>query len=138
MTPLREDEAVAWLERYKEAWEQRDVELIAGIFAQDATYRETPYTSPDEGRAGVRNYWRRNVVRNQRDIAFSYEIWPVHANVCIAHWHSAFTVIETDTRVHLDGVFHLSFARDGTGAPVCTRLDEWWHAKRTPAGKSVP
>jgi uncharacterized protein (TIGR02246 family) len=127
----------AWLDAYKRAWETRDAALIASIFTQDATYRETPFSAPDEGRGGIRDYWRRNVVGGQRDIAFSCEIWTVEGNVGIAHWRSAFTATSTGERVRLDGIFRLTFEQTQADAVLCRRLEEWWHETKAPAGDSV-
>ena len=57
----------AWLERYKEAWEERDPQRVGAIFSADASYHEMPFDAPMQGRAAIEAYWAR-VTAGQRDI----------------------------------------------------------------------
>ncbi|MGH6609432.1 MAG: hypothetical protein ACRECQ_04160 [Burkholderiaceae bacterium] len=45
-----------WLQAYKRAWEERDPNAAATIFAADATYRETPFDPPMYGRKAICEY----------------------------------------------------------------------------------
>ena len=38
-----------WLERYEGAWREPGTQALAGLFATDATYRQSPYGEPIEG-----------------------------------------------------------------------------------------
>ena len=67
----------AWLESYRMAWETRDPDLVVLLFAQDATYQETPFTETMRGREAIRQYWSRAVVSYQEQIRFGYEILAV-------------------------------------------------------------
>jgi ketosteroid isomerase-like protein len=123
---ITRDEAAAWLEAYKRAWQTQDPDLIVSLFTPDATYQEAAFDPPDTGHAGIRNYWETKVIAGQRDIAFGYELWAVEGNVAYAHWHSRFTRIPHGTSVRLDGVFKLTFSARGAAGLLCQSLEEWW------------
>jgi ketosteroid isomerase-like protein len=113
-----------WLERYRQAWEERDPDLAAALFTDDATYAETPFAEPFQGPDGVRNYWA-TVTPHQQDPKFRYEVLAVdeEAGRGIAWWHCELTVVETGSPIVLDGIFVLDFADDGR----VRTLREWWH-----------
>jgi ketosteroid isomerase-like protein len=113
-----------WLERYGRAWEARDPGAAEALFAEDATYRETPFAEPLRGAAAVREYWA-DVTDPQEDVRFGYELLAVTGELAIALWTSTFTRVPGGERAELDGVFVLRFGDDG----LCRELREWWHAR---------
>lgn len=113
-----------WLARYERAWETRNADAAASLFTEHATYRETPFAAPFDGRAAIRDYWT-NVTADQRDVDFMADVVSVSDNVGVAHWAATFSQPSTGKQVALDGVFVLAFAADGR----CESLREWWHAK---------
>ena len=115
----------AWLEGYRLAWEGRDPEAVSRLFAEDATYQETPFTPPMRGREAIREYWSRVVVAPQEQIRFGYEVLAVAEVSAIAHWWASFVRVSSKARVSLDGVFLLSFDTAGR----CRELREWWVRK---------
>ncbi len=119
---LSRDEFRHWLEAYKAAWESRNPEAAAELFAEDAEYFETPYTPPARGRGAILDYWSA-VPRNQRDVSFGYEIVNVYDGVGFCKWTASFTRIEEGRRVELDGIFEVGFDADGR----CRTFREWWH-----------
>ena len=124
------DEAAfaAWLDRYKAAWEQRDPGAAAALFTEDASYRETPYDPPFEGRAEIEAYWAK-AVGGQCDVRFSAKILACAADRGLCHWHATFTAIEGGATIDLDGIFHCRFADPN----LVATFEEWWHLKVTPA-----
>jgi ketosteroid isomerase-like protein len=115
----------AWLESYRLAWEGRDPEVIVRLFAEDATYQETPFTQAMEGREAIQQYWSDVVVAAQEQIRFGYEVLAVAEYSAIVHWWAAFVRVASRTQVSLDGIFLLTF--DTTGR--CRELREWWVRK---------
>jgi ketosteroid isomerase-like protein len=113
-----------WLGAYERAWERKDPDAAANLFAADARYFETPYAQPFEGQSGVRDYWTR-VTADQRDIDFQYSSIAVDGDTGIASWSATFTTISGGVKVELNGVFVLAFDADKR----CTVLREWWHAR---------
>jgi hypothetical protein len=118
--------ATDWLERYKEAWEKRDPDAAAALFAPAALYHETPFDEPKRGPAGVRAYWAA-VTADQRDVAFRYELLSVSGSTAVAHWNARFKLASNGARIELDGIFMLGF----DDQELCTSLREWWHAKQS-------
>lgn len=117
-----------WLDRYKAAWEGRDAAAAGALFAEDATYRETPYDEPFSGRAAIEAYWAK-VTSGQQDIAFTYEVIACAGDEGVAQWHCTFTATPGGETIDLDGVFRCGFATDG----LVRRFEEWWHIRVTPA-----
>ncbi len=122
---MTRDELEAWLAAYGRAWETRDADAVAELFAEGATYQETPFSEPMRGRAAIRDYWNRAVVRYQREPRFSFEILSLEGRRALAHWRGTFNRASNGARVDLDGVFLLEF----DGARRCSALREWWVRK---------
>ncbi len=112
----------AWLDAYGQAWETRDPQAAADLFTEEATYRETPFDEPLQGREEISGYWS-GVPRSQSDISFSYEILAITEEEGIAHWNANYTRLPTDAPVKLDGVFLVKLDANGR----CTEFREWWH-----------
>lgn len=124
--PLTKADARDWLDRYKQAWEGQDPDLLLTLFTEDAHYIETPFGAPAVGHAAIRDYWQEGAVTGQHDIAFDGTLWTVQDEVALAHWTARFTRTASGQRIALDGVFRLTFA-PGTGSPPkCRKLQEWW------------
>ena len=112
----------AWLEGYRLAWEGRDPEAASRLFAEDATYQETPFTQPLRGREAIQQYWTVVVVAAQEQIRFGYEVLALAEETAIAHWWASFTRVASRAQVSLDGIFLLTFGKNG----LCKELREWW------------
>ena len=111
-----------WLDAYEDAWETRDPEAAADLFTADAAYYETPFEAPARGREGIRDY-SSDATRCQEGIEFSYEVLATTENTGIAHWHTEFTRLTTNSTIELDGLFVVELDADGN----CTVFREWWH-----------
>jgi len=102
-------------------WETRDPEAAGKLFAQNATYQETPFAAPMRGRSAIVEYWS-HVPRTQEEIHFTSEVVVNTDDVAFVHWQASFTRIPSRARVKLDGIFQLSF----DNADLCKSLQEWW------------
>ncbi len=125
---LDEPAFTAWLERYRQAWEQRDPAAASALFTEGASYRETPYDPPFEGRPAIHDYWAK-AVAGQRDVRFTYEILACSGARGVSRWHATFCAVEGGATIDLDGIFLCRFA-DST---LVDAFEEWWHLKVTPA-----
>jgi hypothetical protein len=114
----------SWLESYKRAWETRDPEAAASLFAEMAVYQEAPFRDPMRGRETVRAYWE-HIPRTQDDVHFQFDVLAVAGDTGIAHWWASFQRIPAGGRVHLDGI--ASVILDGDGK--CRLFREWWHKR---------
>lgn len=117
-----------WLDAYGRAWEGRDPDAGALLFAEDATYQETPFDEPMRGRAAIRAYWE-NVPRGQSEIKFSREVLAItRQGEGIARWITSFVRVPSGVRVELDGILLARFDEAG----LCVEFREWWHRRETP------
>ncbi len=57
-----------WLDRYAEAWQTYDQDLIGSLFSDDAQYRYHPWDEPVVGAAAITQDWLVN-----RDSSGTYE-----------------------------------------------------------------
>lgn len=124
---MTEERLHDWLERYGHAWETRDPDAAAALFADDAAYHETPFGTPARGKDGIVAYWRA-ATENQRDVRFSHEAVALTGDTGIARWWAEFTRTSSGARARLDGIFLLEFDADGS----CRTLREWWHKTEVP------
>jgi hypothetical protein len=125
---VKHDELDTWLRRYGAAWEAQDGSRAASLFSEDGLYCWGPYESPLRGRDAIRKRWDR-VTQGQREIAFRHEILGVDGSRGFTRWWSTYLEEPTGLKVELDGVFVLDFADDA----LCSRLQEWWLSRETPA-----
>ncbi|HEX7081354.1 MAG TPA: nuclear transport factor 2 family protein [Gammaproteobacteria bacterium] len=121
---MNDDDLERWLARYGEAWETRDADAAARLFARDALYFETPFADPFRGPEGVRSYWS-SVTKDQREIRFESKVVGVLGRTGVARWSAKFKLASTGAAAELNGIFLLEF--DDAGR--CTSLREWWHAR---------
>ena len=47
----------SFMEKYRRAWETSDENLLAGLFAEDGTYRNTPFAE-QSGHEAIKAYWQ--------------------------------------------------------------------------------
>lgn len=118
-----------WLDAYGRAWETRDPDAAVELFAEDASYRETPFDEPMRGREAIRRYWSQ-VPEHQRDIEFGYEV--LSARPALARWWASYIAVALGEPTKLDGIFLLEFDPEGR----CSSLREWWHAHPRPSFSS--
>jgi ketosteroid isomerase-like protein len=116
-----------WLDGYGAAWRARDAQAAGALFTENASYRETPYAEPFQGRTGIAQYWA-TVTADQRDVRFEAHIIAVDGNTGIAEWSATFANAASGDVVGLDGVFVLEFDASG----LCSSLREWWFLRPTP------
>lgn len=112
-----------WLRRYGDAWEQRDPQAAAALFAEDARYYWTPFQQPKIGPEGIAAAWHE-ATSGQRNVHFSFEVVGVAGATGIARWHTALERLTTTREVELDGVLLCEFV----GQMRCRVFREWWHS----------
>ena len=117
-----------WLDAYGTAWEERDAEVAATLFTEDAVYQWGPFGRKLRGRVMIREAWAE-AVETQANVKFGYEVVSATARGGIARWWCSFDTVEK-TKVRLEGIFRLAFDESG----LCTSLEEWWNATEEPAG----
>ena len=122
---MTHDELDGWLRAYGAAWEAREGDAAAALFAEDGVYCWGPHEPPLVGREAIEDRWAL-ATRDQRNVAFRHQILGIDGSRGFARWWSRFA--EAGSRIELDGVFVLDFAGDG----LCTQLQEWWLGREAP------
>ena len=114
-----------WLDAYGRAWESRNAQASADLYAEDGTYQVTPFLEPMRGKQAILEYWT-HVAQTQQNIQFGYEILGVTPEHGIAHWWSSFVIVPPGLPTKLDGIFLISLDENGR----CHSLREWWHKQQ--------
>ena len=134
----------SFMEAYKHAWETSDENLLAALFTEDGTYRNTPFAE-QRGRESIMAYWQRTKL--QSDIHLTYEVLHRHERGGIAHWRTTYQVTSEEMfriwaassgtnllarkqgdplpRLLLDGVAVVEL--DALG--LCRDFRIWWHSQ---------
>jgi SnoaL-like domain len=112
----------SWLDAYGRAWESRNPEAASALFAENGTYRVTPFLEPMCGRKAIFDYWSE-VARTENNIKFGYDILVANAELNIAKWSASFVIVPQGLQTKLDGIFLITLDANGR----CTSLREWWH-----------
>jgi ketosteroid isomerase-like protein len=114
-----------WLDAYGKAWESRNVEAAAALYADDGTYQVTPFLEPMRGRKAIFKYWSE-VARTEKNVRFGYEILVSNAEINIARWSASCVIVTQGLQTRLDGIFLISLDEQGR----CKSLREWWHKQQ--------
>ena len=114
-----------WLHSYGRAWESRDPQAAADLFAEDGSYQVTPFLEPMRGKPAILEYWT-HVAQTQQDIQFGYEILAVTPEHGIARWWASFVIVSPGLQTKLDGIFLISLDENSR----CHSLREWWHKQQ--------
>jgi len=114
-----------WLDAYGHAWESRNPQAAADLYAEDGIYQVTPFLEPMRGRKAILEYWT-NVAQTQQDIHFGYEILAVTPEHGIARWWASFVIVPSGLQTKLDGIFLISLDENSR----CHSLREWWHKQQ--------
>ncbi|HET9762194.1 MAG TPA: nuclear transport factor 2 family protein [Casimicrobiaceae bacterium] len=134
----------SFMESYRRAWETSDEDLLASLFAEDGTYRNTPFAE-QRGREAIKAYWQRTKL--QSDIRLAHEVLYRHERGGIAHWRTSYQVTSEELfrlwaassgtnllarkqgdplpRLVLDGVAVVEFDASG----LCRDFRIWWHSQ---------
>jgi ketosteroid isomerase-like protein len=116
-----------WLDAYGAAWERRDPEAAAELFAEDALYQWGPFGRRLRGRIMIREAWAE-AVETQANVKFGYEVLAATARGGIARWWCSMDVPSRNVRERDEGIFRLAFDDNG----VCTSLEEWFNSNVEP------
>jgi hypothetical protein len=128
MTSLTYDLFERWMAGYDKASDESDPQASAYLFAEDASYWESPFDEPIVGRAAIYRYWADGAER-LADKRSSHEILAVRGNMGIARWQASFIVKAAGITKALDAVFLVELDEQGE----CVTFREWWHGQEIKA-----
>jgi hypothetical protein len=113
-----------WAETWSRGWNERDVDAIVSLYADEAVYRAFVFREPDLGVAGVRRYLEENFA-----VEADLECWfgePIaRRDRAAVEWWA--TWIENGRRMTLAGTTVLRFDADGL---VVDHRDYWSQVDR--------
>jgi hypothetical protein len=118
---LTQDEFSRWLMGYGEAFSRLDADAAGQLFSESATYYESPFAEPIQGRSAIIEYWRK-VASVMRDVEIAYEVVAVAEDVGVARLQDALTRTASGRRLRYDGIFVARFDAD----LHCREFREWW------------
>ncbi len=127
---IDKSEVQKWLNEYGQAWVQGNPDALAKLFHDNATYQETPFDEPMQGKHHIRAYWQDGAADAQKDVSFSSEVWAVSDNEAFAEWTARFQRVASGACVELDGIIKLVFLREKADLK-CLELREWWHRRES-------
>ena len=109
-----------WTKDFMESWKQLDWRRTLETLSKDVKYYENPIDEPCKNFEEVINLW--NVVEeNQKDIDYKYKIISFDENICIINWQMTRTMIKTNVKQNIDGIFQISLNEDGK----CSYFKQW-------------
>jgi ketosteroid isomerase-like protein len=117
----------AWLTAFGDAWEQRDADAIAALFAPGAAFQPSPFGELIRGRRRLAAHWAE-VMGEQQAIRFQAEILGVGTTYGIAHWRVVFGPRQNRTSRVVDGILLAAFDRQGRATSVRC----WSHEETRP------
>jgi hypothetical protein len=122
-------ELADWIEGYRRAWAENDVDLVLPLFTEDASYRSSAFREPNLGHEGIRAYWEETA-GTQRGVEVRMGEPLVDGNLVAVEWWTTMDDAE-DGSITLPGCLLLQFAPDGR----CFDLREYWNVE---AGRVPP
>jgi ketosteroid isomerase-like protein len=117
---MEREQAVAWLESYRRAWEDADTPAVLGLFTSDATYRSHPLRPAHTGQDGITAYWTQ-ATADQQDVLVRFGDPIVDGDRVAAEWWTRMHA--GGSPVTLVGCLLLRFAEGGR----CQALRECWN-----------
>jgi uncharacterized protein (TIGR02246 family) len=117
--------AERWARTWERAWNERDVEAVVALYAEDAVFSSEPFRVPYQGRDGVRAYV---VQAFAEESAVSARFAPpiVGEDVAAVSWWA--TLVENGDEITLAGTSTLAFNADSL---VRAQWDAWNQAPGT-------
>ena len=112
-----------WLTAFGDAWEQRDAEAAAALFAPGATFQPSPFGELVRGRRGIAAQWAE-MMSGQQPIRFQGEILGVGTTYGIAHWRVVIGQPDDRPIRVVDGILLAAFDRRGRATSVRSWSEE--------------
>ena len=113
------DAARRWASVWQRAWNERDVESIVALYADDAIFSSEPFREPFAGKSGVRRYVAGAFSEEESALAHFSEPVVGEGRAAVAWWT---TLVENGMPITLAGTSLLRFNDDGL---VVEQWDAW-------------
>ena len=106
---INKEQVVSILNRYQDAWEKQDVDILTDIFCENGIYHENAFEAPYIGLDEIRGYWISKVVKQQENIRFKLLNMYLEGAVAIAEWEAWFFDKEEKKNQHIKEVAIIEF-----------------------------
>lgn len=105
-----------WIEAYERAWRTAGTGPLSELFADDASYRMSPYEDAVVGLDAIGELWERERVGPDEEFEMSHEILAVDGDVAVARIEVGYA-----TGAEYRDLWLIRFAADGR----CRAFEEW-------------
>ncbi|WP_414837972.1 YybH family protein [Candidatus Nanosalina sp. VS9-1] len=78
----------AWMEDFREAWKDKDIDRVMSLFTDGVEYFETPFLK-FENREELREEWKG--IRDQQDINLDFEVFSSDGDKFTVKWDLEYT-----------------------------------------------
>jgi ketosteroid isomerase-like protein len=112
----RRAEVEAWIEAYERAWRTAGTGALGELFAEDASYRMSPYEEAARGLAEIGELWERERVGPDEEFELSFEVVAVDGDTAVARIEVAY-----GSGAEYRDLWIVRFAADGR----CREFEEW-------------
>lgn len=130
MGQVTADQVQGWLDRYVDAWRSNDPAQIRALFAEDATYRYSPWDEPIRGPEAIADAWLENPDAPDSWEA-RYESLAINGNLAVTRGRTRyFDTDRTAVRTEYDNIFVIRL--DDLGR--ATDFTEWYMERPKPPG----
>jgi ketosteroid isomerase-like protein len=125
------EQVLEWVDAYEQAWRAPGTSALAGLFTDDATYRQAPYEEPVAGLPAIARMWEAE--RDGPD-----EMFRMQREVVAAGGGTAVVRVEVrygePVRQEYRDLWVIRFAPDGR----CSSFEEWPFAPQQPRSAGDP
>jgi ketosteroid isomerase-like protein len=122
---MRRSDVEAWVAAYERAWRTAGTEPLRELFAEDATYRMSPYAEPARGLAAIAALWERERQGPDENFEMSHEVVAVEGDTAVVRLEVRYG--EPRPAQYRD-LWVVRLAADG----LCREFEEWpfWPGQR--------
>jgi hypothetical protein len=116
-----------WVAHYERLWRTPGTQLLAELFAADASYRPSPWARPVEGLEVIARFWEAERVGADEEFTISSDVVAVDAGTAVVR---VFVTYGASGRRPWRDLWVLRMDADGR----CTWFEEWPFAPGQPDG----
>lgn len=118
-----------WIGAYEWAWRTAGTDSLAELFAEDASYRMSPYGEPVRGLAAIGELWERERAGPDEEFEINSELAAVEGDVAVARIEVAYA-----SGAEYRDLWIVRFAEDGR----CREFEEWPYWPGQPISPPTP